>query len=456
MSDNVPVAIGGDRQIFVDGFWIAEERGAVRRLHAPVRREAAIPADRPWERGGVSYMVTFRDGDHFRAWYRCDPEAPARESKRQPLTAYAESVDGIRWEKPNLGLIAFEGSKDNNLVWVAPGYNMAPFRDEDPHIPENERYKAIVRQGNEVLALISPDGLRWRLMQEAPILTDKPFDSHNIAFYDPWRKAYVAYTRGVAGKGDFKGGVRWIRRTTSRDFRNWSPLEPILAGDAPFEHLYSNACVPYERAPGMYLMFPSRFVSDREPVPGWPGGSGVNDIVFLSSRDGLRFDRSFMEAFVRPGPDRGNWHERALFMERGILQTSPTELSLFGMENWQLPTVCIRRFTLRTDGFVSVHAGYTGGECITHPLTFAGNALELNYATSAVGFVRIEVQDGQGRPLPGFTLGDCPEIFGDEIDGGVRWGRGADLGALAGRPVRLRFVLKDADLYAFRFTTANR
>ena len=81
------------------------------------------------------------------------------------------------------------------------------------------------------------------------------------------------------------------------------------------------------------LMFPSRFASGREPQPGWKFGAGVNDIVFLSSRDGLKFDRTFMEAFIRPGLDQGNWHERSLYMERGILQTSPTELSLYCMQN---------------------------------------------------------------------------------------------------------------------------
>jgi len=397
-------------------------------------------------------MVTFREGDRFRAWYRCDCEMPA-EGERKPLIAYAESRDGIHWEKPMLGLTEFRGSKENNLVWCGPGNNMSPFLDGNPGAGEDERYKAIVRTG-DVLALASPDGLRWRLAQEDPILTDRPFDSHNIAFWDDWRGEYVAYTRGIAGKGNFGGGVRWVRRTTSKDFREWTPLEPVDAGDAPFEHLYTNSCVRYERAAGTYLMFPSRFVVDREPTPGWEYGPGVSDIVFMSSRDGIRFDRSFMEAFIRPGLDKGNWHERGIYMERGILQTSPGELSLYGMENWRLPTCNIRRYTLRTDGFVSVNAGYGGGEFITYPLAFAGDTLELNYSTSAVGSLRAEVQDEQGQPVPGFTLDESQELFGDEVEGAIAWTGGASLAALAGRPVRLRFVMKDADLYAFRFREA--
>jgi len=445
------IHIGSDLQLFVDDHLIEKMSGATRMLHRPVRREVAIAAEHPWESGGigVSYMVTFRDGERFRAWYRCSGQ----------LTGYAESADGVRWEKPKLGLIEFRGSKDNNIVWAGPGANMCPFRDGNPDAPPEERYKAIVRT-RKVLALVSPDGLRWRLMQKEPILTDEPFDSHNIAFWDNATEQYVAYTRGVRKQGKLGqgmarsfigGGVRWVRRTTSKDFRHWSPLEPIQTGDAPMEELYTNAAIRYERAPDCIFMFPSRFVSGREPIPGWKYGKGVNDIAFLSSRDGIHFGRSFMEAFVRPGPDEGNWHERGLYMERGILQTSPTELSLYGMENWRLPSVHIRRFTLRVDGFVSVNAGYRGGELTTRPMTFTGSELEINYSTSAVGSVRVGIRDTAGKPISGYALRDCPEIFGDQVDRVVAWKNGADVSTLAGRPIRLRFVMRDADLYSFRF-----
>jgi hypothetical protein len=138
-------------------------------------------------------------------------------------------------------------------------------------------------------------------------------------------------------------------------------------------------------------------------------------------------------------------------MERGILHTGPSEISLYGMENKGMPTMRIRRYTLRTDGFVSINTGYAGGELTTHPFTFAGGKLELNYSTSAVGTVKVEVQDTEGTPQPGFTLDDCPEMFADEINGPVSWNGDPDLSALAGKPVRLRFWLKDADVYAFKF-----
>jgi hypothetical protein len=99
-----------------------------------------------------------------------------------------------------------------------------------------------------------------------------------------------------------------------------------------------------------------------------------------------------------------------------------------------------------------MHAGARGGEFTTRPLVVAGSRLELNYATSAAGSLQVEVQDEAGRPLPGFAAGDMPPLYGDEFGVTVRWKTGASLAALRGRPVRLRFLLRDADLFALRFT----
>ena len=135
----------------------------------------------------------------------------------------------------------------------------------------------------------------------------------------------------------------------------------------------------------------------------------------------------------------------------GMLQTSPEEISMYYSEHYYQPTNRERRCTIRTDGFVSIRAKYDGGELLTKPLTFAGRELVMNYATSAVGSVRVEIQDAAGNPIEGFTLDQCPEIFGDEIEHVVAWQGGTDVSALAGQPIRLRFTLKDCDLYSVQF-----
>ena len=108
------------------------------------------------------------------------------------------------------------------------------------------------------------------------------------------------------------------------------------------------------------------------------------------------------------------------------------------------------RVTIRKDGFVSAAAGFASGELVTKPLAFEGGELELNYSTSAAGSIKVEVQDEAGTALPGYALDDYPEMFGDEIAGVARWSGGSSVEELAGKTVRLRFWLKDADLYAFR------
>jgi len=128
------------------------------------------------------------------------------------------------------------------------------------------------------------------------------------------------------------------------------------------------------------------------------------------------------------------------------------ELSMYATEaNRTGHSGRVRRFTYRVDGFVSVRAADGVGELVTKPFTFAGAAFVINFATAAEGSVRVEIQDADGKPIPGFTLGDCLGIRGDEIERVVNWKKGANVSRLAGRPVRLRFELRDANLYSVQF-----
>jgi len=468
---NPVIDVGSRRQLFVDGHLIERMVGSRQVLHHPVRREVAIKIDYPWEQGGIWSMVTFKDGDKFRAWYRVDTKQyeAGNDKGRKMMTAYAESDDGIHWHKPMLGIIEFNGSKQNNLVWNGKGHSLSPFKDGNPNCKPEEKYKGVVSRGL-IFRMVSPDGLHWKRFLKNTVFPTPPADSHNIIFWDEPTQQYVVYGRmlrkdGVFGRGmakrHFVGnnrwvnvparGVRWIRRGTSKDFENWTEAETIQTGDAPLEELYTNSTVRYRRAPDYFLMFPSRFATSRMSDPNWKFGAGVCDIPLLTSRDGVNFDRTFMEAFLRPGLDANVWHERSLRMERGILETSPTELSMYAMEHSRLPSSHFRRLTLRPDGFISVQAPYAGGELITTPIKFSGQQLRLNYSTSAVGSVRVEIQDTAGKAFPGFQLENCKEHFGDNIDGSISWKSKVSLQSLAGKTIRLRFVMSDADLYAFRF-----
>ena len=172
----------------------------------------------------------------------------------------------------------------------------------------------------------------------------------------------------------------------------------------------------------------------------------------------MHWDRRFLEAFVRPGRDRRDWMHRNNMMAAGLVPTGKGEMSLYISRHYNYPSAHVQRLVLRTDGLVSVRAGYAGGELIARPITFQREDLLLNYATSAAGSIRVEIQDIQGNPLPGFALEESPLIWGDEIEHTVRWERthakatsDKPLARIVGKPVRLRFVMKDADLYSLRF-----
>ena len=184
----------------------------------------------------------------------------------------------------------------------------------------------------------------------------------------------------------------------------------------------------------------------------------MTDTLLMSSRDGHNFQR-WAEAFIAPGPQRPDtWSYGSSVVAWQMIET-PSDLKgaaneitfLVNEGAWTGASCQLRRYTLRLDGFVSVEAPATGGEVVTKPLVFQGSKLALNFATSAAGEVRVELQDAEGRAIPGYALDDSQSIFGDTTDRVVEWANGADVSAHAGKPVRLRLALRDADLYAFQF-----
>ncbi len=452
------IDVGTRRELFVDEHLIDRLEGARLKLHSPTPREIVLEFDEPWEGIYSGYTTILKAGDLFRLYYRGMPAA--RHALDTEVTCVAESRDGIHWTKPKLGLFEVQGTKENNVVLARHRgcHNFAPFLDANPDAPADQRYKALGGTGAPgLIAFASPDGLHWKELQKEPVVTQGAFDSQNNAFWSQSEGKYVCYFRV------FRENTRWIARTTSDDFIHWTePVDLDLDGK-PRQHLYTNQIDPYVRAPHIYLGLPTRFFPGRRVVTEaearrigtpteWNYANDCTDVLLCSARGGAELKRTFLEAFVRPGLDLRNWTSRANYAARGIVETGEDELSLYVKHNGGYPTAHLRRYTLRPDGFVSVYGPYSGGEMTTKPLVFSGDRLSINYATSAGGGLKVEIQAPDGQPLEGFALADCPEIIGDRVEGTVRWKGGEDLGPLAGKPVRLRFLLRDADLYSVRFS----
>ena len=480
-----PENIGSRLELFVDRALIESMTGsATLQLHHPQRREVVLRTDAPWEGNASAFQSIFKDGDLYRMYYRGlhyrHSGEPAQALEDHPwLLCYAESDDGIHWRKPELGLFEFNGSKANNIILTpeflktigADPAHTATFKDTNPDCPANERYKIVVvgHKPRGLYVLASPDGIRFTPMSDKPSVTEGAFDSQNLMFWDPVRAEYREYHRG------FNAGVRGIMTATSKDILQFPPPVWIEFPGAAKEHLYTNQIQPYYRAPHIFMGFPMRY-SDR----GWSEatlslpelderlvraessrryGTAVTDALFMTSRDGLVFHR-WAEAFIRPGPaKRDTWTYGDNFVFWGMVETAshlpdgPNDISLYASEGyWRGTSTSVRRYTTRIDGFVSAHAPMAGGEILTKPLVFDGGNLTLNLATSGAGSVRVEIQDVDGNPIQGYSLRDCPELYGDDIRYTVRWKqKGGDVRPLAGKVIRLRFVLKDADLFSYQF-----
>ena len=455
------IQMGDKREIFVDNYLIDKLNGVRIIKHTPHDEGAVLYFDKPWEGIFCGYCTVIKDDALFRIYYRGLP-VDGKDGSNIETTCVAESVDGIHWTKPILKLFKIGGSRRNNVILAndAPSsHNFSPFLDGNPKAKPSEKYKALAGEDKAGLrAYVSSDGLHWKRLRDEPVLNGFAFDSQNVSFWSESENCYLCYFRTWT-KGEFNG-VRTVSRTTSQDFVNWTTPVEMNFGDTPREQLYTQQTSPYFRAPQIYVAIGGRFMpgkqvlSDEEAKklnvdPGY--FKDCSDAYMMTTRGGNSYDRTFMEAFIRPGIGMKNWVSRSNYPALNVVQTSPEEMSLYVNQDYAQPTAHLHRYSMRIDGFTSLSAPYNGGEMITKPFTFLGHELEINYSTSAAGEIRFELQYENGVPVPGFTLEDSQAIIGNEISRVVRWDKGADLGSLIAKTVRLRVQMKDADLYSIRF-----
>ncbi|MBN1641057.1 MAG: hypothetical protein JXA09_07465 [Anaerolineae bacterium] len=455
------IDIGTRTELFVDRFLIDRLEGAELLLQRPERREVAFQLDQPWEDDVGFFLSVVQEGDSVRLYYRAG--MPDRGDEELHRIGIAESTDGgLSFTRPDLGLVDYAGSKRNNLIFAGGPPRVPPvFLDTNPHADPAQRYKGLSAAWKRLYAMGSPDGIHWQPIQREPLQVDGTFDTVNTAFWDRLAGCYRSFTRyfenldeGSTSEdvlGPKPTVVRAIQSSTSPDFVHWTPVVPHQYADGQPVQLYTNATIPCPGAEHIYLAFPNRYVQTRTPSPDH-GVPGVNDALFMASRDCVHWTR-YLDAWVRPGLDDLNWTDRNNYPTWGLVQTSPTEWSMYISEHYRHPGVPVRmrRLSVRPHGFVSLHAPYSGGACVTKPFLFRGDTLHLNYATSAAGAVWVEVQHASGAPVDGYALTDLEPLYGDALDRPVTWAGGKDLGALRGEPIRLRFVLKDADVFAFAF-----
>jgi len=433
-------------ELMVDRFLI---ESTDRCTFAPVTPECigkAIDFDKAWERPGSLGVTAFDDNGTVKLYYRGFPIHNSSGDANEKQTAcLAVSEDGVNFTRYPVNEIEYDGIKENNIVEIGSHcHNFAAFLDKNPDAKQDEKYKAIcgkLKMGGGLAAYGSPDGIHWHLLSDKPVITDGTFDTMNIAFYDTNAKKYRCYSRHWS-EGVYKG-YRIIQSCESDDFLHWTAPKPNVYPEhnIPCEELYTNAAGLIPGAEHILISMPMRFHRSRkkfDDYAGNPSGSvGVSDMVLMTSRDGVNWDRTVRGAWVSGGLYSHEWTQRCFIVSAGIIERG--EDFLFYVEKnymWDEDDG-IYVYRVPRYRFISLSADCDGGSFVTKPLKFETDEIYLNYSTSGYGYVKVIATDENGA-----VIAESDEIYGNELSHRLHFD------GIAGKCGRLRFELNDAKIYA--------
>ena len=482
-SQETPAPQPGVKQLFLDDYLIKEVHNLRRVVHQPekISAEPVIRPEHSWE----SVIVSTRNAPFWdpaeqvwKLYYRVATRIENVSGQARPGQCLAISKDGLNWTKPKLGLVEWEGSKDNNIV-AEQLYHVIFDANGG-----SERYKGLFGSRGRRPA-VSADGLHWRML-EVPLI---PSRDESQLIYDELAGQYLATVKHEGPYG------RSVYLTRSKNFREWSKPRLIFHADGedqaasrrriaarltdpryapltinrPADYntdVYNMPVFPYG---GVYIGTPM-FFNQSGPTP-IGNSEGFHHVELVTSRDLIRWQRvagraPFMEtSYVGSGAydtvqlvpaNRPVVREDELWFyhagNRYRFNPDTVHTRPDGSKAWGFPndTGAIYASRLRLDGFVSLDAGELKGELLTRPLILRGHLLMVNAQVRDGGFLSAEILDATGRrTLEGFSLENATALVGDHLRAPLSWQAGKDLGALEGEEVRLRFVFREASLYAF-------
>jgi hypothetical protein len=502
--------IGGHKELFIDEAPIAALKNVRLTMNSPYQdHEPVLLPETPWEYRIHPYATVMKEGDTFRMWYLAyewDPPAgvslpvtgTSEDAARfwqhtRGRLCYAESDDGVHWVRPNLGLVEFRGSRDNNILGPSEhdpirqaGWNGGTVF-KDPTAPPERQYKLwseikVAEEGKSGLSsFYSADGLQWTPYANNPI--GGHCDCLNVVFWDERIQQYVGYSR--LWTADSLGDrYRAVRRLVSPDFLHWQETGAVLAADEidlaipvnrqrqsrQIMDFHGNCVFKYPGTSDAYLALPEVWWHwstnpfpaagrDQEKMGGFPD---TVDVQLATSRDGIQWQRAGgRNPFLRLGPpDAGD--SKMIYAFTQPVQVGDELWIYYGgfrygiSEGVALKRGAYFRARLRLDGFISADAPYEGGELVTVPLRFQGERLQLNADTSAGGAIRVQLEDESGDPLAGYDMSQADEVNGNSVRHIVSWGGRPHVGELAGRVVRLRFLMNGCKLYSFQFVGSGQ
>ncbi len=454
------------RRLFLDATTVEASGGLARVFHSAVKASAnpVIKADRPWESGrAISgpyvYGTVFRDGNRLRLWYQV--------LNQGNHVGYAESLDGVVWTKPELGLIAYEGSKANNLVVSAFQPEVTGGTCHNPSVirrhGEPDPAKQYALYGYDGAAkhprvAWSPDGLRWRYdpaTERTPL-----FNSADVVnfFRDPYEARYAATwkTRNRRGRAV---GIAW-----SADGLNWTkPFDgPIFTADdldPDATQIYGMPVFAYQ---GLYVgqpwiyrarYFKSGDYSVKKLHEAQADSLRTMEVQLAWSWDLMNWTRPPARDQFIPLGAPGEWDDGMIFTA-GAPVVMGDKLHFYyggcdGFHDDKRVKTAIGLATLRLDGFCSLRAGADEGWFISRREPMREPAVTINARTAPTGVIAAEILDRQNRVVPGFSREECISFSGDSVRHELTWKTARFATEASGEEWKIRFWLKDAELFSY-------
>ena len=455
-------------QLFVDLDRVEALENVTRTFHAAEKHPANPVLRRvyPWEQPRGTWGSVIFDAEEriFKAWYggtsgRDISGCTGPNCRSNSVLCYAISQDGVVWQRPRLGLHDAGGTRANNVV-IGDSYRdgMAHWESvmKDPlESDPQRRYKALGWSSFDwdgpqsgIFTMTSPDGLNWTHTPD-PVFRYHPRPGTNdlgpvgdaqAMMIDTLRRRYVAYLRRVPNRV----------MSVSTDFVNWTPpRDCLLAEDGELGNaIYNHVGFVYG---DRYLGFLTYFNRD-------PNDTRLT-LHLLTSRDGEHWHRPRSERPLIGSGEIGDPDRFTVMLTGAPPIRVGDRLYIYyrALANRHRPYagndsalegggICLA--TLRVDGFASMGAGYDGGVLTTRPFECTGSDLRIN-AKADFGQITAEVLDDKRQVIPGFSEAESAAVQADRVDQPLRWKTG-QLASLRGRPVRLRFRLRNARLYSYR------
>ena len=482
-----PLSVGHERQLLLDWHVMDDLLGAERKVHQPQKHpdNPILAPEHDYEQNSMaSFGTVMRDPDtgRFRMWIPVFEPPQVRKLGKNRSNArghYYESDDGITWQRPNLGLIEYKGSKDNNIFVQSYTDNLfvtkLPQRmrdrgryamvycdvlmDDDVNPTNPER-----SHGMRNLIAFSEDGIHFTPAPENPIWRGRTDTGNNIV-YNPDRDVFMMYRRATVNAGE----IRRIAYSESKDLITWTqPLNIVRREENDPSFLYSMHVTPYH---GVYMGLLCRLYSRAKPAERLADGRDFQMNTELAwSRDGFQWHRHPNKpVFIDTSPSQQHACDWGMAMGMGnIIEMDDHVRIYYGGREYlhggyrvdcdpQRSTICLS--TLRRDGFVSVSAGDDGGMMLTRPLAYPGGKLRINARTTTNdGFIKVAVREAEGSRdgwWPNtFRFEQSVAFNGDSLDHPMTWST-EKLGAFPSRTFRLHFWLENAELFSFRFDESS-